>query len=74
MLRAAAAAARRFCASSAPVGLNLTSAVRTWGDPSNPLKMAGLEGALLTAGNPLLDLLAVVPKDVLDRYGVRGRL
>jgi hypothetical protein len=34
--------------------------------------MAGLEGALVGAGNPLLDISAVVTKELLDKYGVRS--
>lgn len=32
--------------------------------------MAGLAGVLLGAGNPLLDLSAVVDQPLLDKYGV----
>jgi hypothetical protein len=32
--------------------------------------MAGLEGALVTAGNPLLDISGVVDQAFLDKYGV----
>lgn len=34
--------------------------------------MAGLDGALVGAGNPLLDLSAVVDQPLLDKYGVSG--
>jgi adenosine kinase len=33
--------------------------------------MAGLEGALLGMGNPLLDVSSVVDQAFLDKYGVR---
>ena len=49
----------------------VSSLLKHWGDPSS--NMAGLEGALLTAGNPLLDISAVVSQELLDKYGVRGR-
>ena len=76
MLRAAVLSARRSrgmatrALASWP-GINSASAVLQFGDPSS--KMAGLEGAILGAGNPLLDLSAVVDQALLDKYGVRGR-
>lgn len=51
--------------------LGCSAAVRAWGDPLAS-KMAGLEGALVGAGNPLLDISAVVTKELLDKYGVRS--
>lgn len=41
-----------------------------YGNPSST--MAGLSGALLGAGNPLLDISAVVDTALLDKYGVGG--
>lgn len=65
MLRSAAAVARRASLST----LAFTSrSLEQWGDPCS--KMAGLEGALLGAGNPLLDLSAVVDEALLTKYGV----
>lgn len=49
--------------------LGCSAAVRAWGDPLAS-KMAGLEGALVGAGNPLLDISAVVTKELLDKYGL----
>lgn len=47
-----------------------SSLLNNWGTSGS--SMAGLEGALLTAGNPLLDISAVVSQELLDKYGVRG--
>ncbi|KAL4459058.1 hypothetical protein ABPG75_013923 [Micractinium tetrahymenae] len=64
MLRAAAAMRRASLST-----LAFTSrALEQWGDPRST--MAGLEGALLGAGNPLLDLSAVVDEALLKKYGL----
>ena len=76
MLRAAVLAARRggglprmaTRALAGWSGINSVSAVSQFGDQN--CKMAGLEGAILGAGNPLLDLSAVVDQALLDKYGV----
>jgi adenosine kinase len=47
----------------------LPSAIKQWGDARSA--MAGLEGSLLTAGNPLLDLSAVVEDSLLQKYGLK---
>lgn len=65
MLRSAAAVARRAGMST----LAFTSrSLEQWGDLCST--MAGLEGALLGAGNPLLDLSAVVDEALLKKYDV----
>ncbi|KAI7844663.1 hypothetical protein COHA_001752 [Chlorella ohadii] len=46
-----------------------SSLLQQWGVIGS--KMAGLEGALLTAGNPLLDISAVVTQDLLDKYELK---
>lgn len=67
MLRAASAALKQ--GRRALHAINSTAAaVEEWGNKSS--KMAGLQGALLTAGNPLLDISAVVTEDLLAKYGV----
>lgn len=52
------------------MGLGAAASVRDWGNPLS--KMAGLDGVLLGAGNPLLDLSAVVDQPLLDKYSVSG--
>ena len=73
MLRAAVLAVRRSGGMATGAlggwpGLNSVSAVLQFGNPTS--KMAGLAGAILGAGNPLLDLSAVVDQALLDKYGV----
>lgn len=58
----------RRAATTAVLGGFASQLVKQWGDPNS--KMAGLEGALLGAGNPLLDISAVVDQPLLDKYGV----
>ena len=58
----------RRAASTAILGGFASNLVHQWGDPSS--KMAGLEGSILGAGNPLLDISAVVEQDLLDKFEV----
>lgn len=70
MLRSACTMLRRSSHSAAGSPFLVSTLLRSWGEPSST--MAGLEGALLTAGNPLLDISAVVSQELLDKYGVSG--
>lgn len=69
LLRAGAAAVAPNTRAFAGAALGFATAnVHQWGNPSS--KMAGLEGSILGAGNPLLDISALVTPELLEKYGV----
>ena len=73
LLRHAPSGLRRVfhsaAAQSAVLGGFASSLTLEFGSPHS--KFAGMDGALLGAGNPLLDISAVVTQELLDKYEVR---